>query len=240
MNAQTLTVQVPPSFGRLMIAPALPRWLATHPGLQVTMIEVDASSGHLVREADAAVCIGPVVDRRRVMQQLGVVHPLTCASSECIERTGAPQMPADLAPADCIALLEPRARRPQPWTFRRGRTSLTVSPSAPLVCASPEAAIAAAIHGAGYVRIRSFEADQQIAAGLLRHVLEDWNDLPLPVTLVRPRGRIAGSAAVSFGEFVAGLLPVYNRSRVSSADISTGLVRCASNPAATERCLSSC
>jgi LysR family transcriptional regulator, regulator for bpeEF and oprC len=244
MNTQTLTVQVPASFGRLVIAPALPRLFVTHPELRLTMIEVqvssEPSSEHCVRDADVVVCIGTTVDQRHVVQQLGVVHPVTCTSSECIERTGAPKTPADLAPGDCIALLEPRTRRPEPWDFRRGSASLTITPSAPLACADPETAIAAAIHGGGYVRVRSFEADRQIAAGLLRPVLEDWNELPLPVTLVRPHGCSASAAAAVFGEFVAGLLPAYNRSNVSSAVMSTGLVRCASNPAATERCLSSC
>jgi LysR family transcriptional regulator, regulator for bpeEF and oprC len=220
MNTQTLTVQVPASFGQLLIAPALPRLLVMHPDLRVTMIEVESGPEHWVREADAAVCIGPVVDRRRVVRQLGVVHPLTCASPERIERTGIPIAPADLAPSDCIALLEFRTRRPRAWAFRRGSTSLTISPAGPLAFVQAKTAIAAAVHGGGYIRVRSFEADRQIAAGLLRPVLEEWNDLPLPVTLVRPRGRIVGAPALVFAEFVAGLLPNYNGSTVPGAVIA--------------------
>jgi LysR family transcriptional regulator, regulator for bpeEF and oprC len=233
MNAQTLTIQAPASFGQLVIAPALPRLLAAHPELRVTMIEDGASS-------DATVCIGPVDGDGRVIQDLGVVHRVTCASAECVERTGAPQMPSDLPPGDCIALLQPRTRRPQPWAFRRGNASLTIVPAGPLAFANPQTAVAAAVRGGGYIRVCSFEVDQQIAAGVLRPVLMDWNDLPLPVTLVRPRDRVAHAEVAVFGEFVAGLLPGYERSSASSAAMSTGLVRCASKPAATERCLSSC
>jgi DNA-binding transcriptional LysR family regulator len=233
MNAQTLTIQVPASFCQLVIAPALPRLLVAHPELRVTMIEDGAS-------ADAAVCIGPVDDDGRVIQELGVVRPVTCASAECVERAGTPQMPSDLPPGDCIALLEPRTRRPQPWTFRRGNASLTIAPAGALAFADPQSAVAVAVRGGGYIRVRSFEAEQQIAAGVLRTVLTDWNDLPLRVTLVRPRDRIVRAEVAVFGEFVAGLLPGYDRSNDSSAAISTGFVRCASNPAATERCLSSC
>jgi LysR family transcriptional regulator, regulator for bpeEF and oprC len=240
MNAQTVTIQVPASFGQLVIAPALPRLLVAHPELRVTMIEVDASSQHWVCEADAAVSIGPVKGDERATQELGVVHPVTCASSECVERAGTPKAPSDLAPGDCIALLEPRTRLPQPWAFRRGNDSLTIAPAAALAFANPQAAVAAAVRGGGYIRVHSFEADQQIAAGVLRQVLTDWNDLPLPVTFVRPRDRVARAGVAVFGEFVAGLLPGYDRSSASSAVISTGLVRCASKPAATERCLSSC
>ncbi|MGH8185926.1 MAG: LysR substrate-binding domain-containing protein [Steroidobacteraceae bacterium] len=204
------------------------------------MIDGDAGSEDWVREADAAVCIGPVVDHRRVVRQIGVVRPVTCATAECVERSGMPNAPSDLVPGDCVALLEPRTRRPQDWAFRRGHDSLTISPAAPLAFVNPETALAAAMHGGGYVRVQSFEADRQIAAGLLQPVLEDWNDLPVSVTLVRPRGRVASPEAVVFGEFVAGLLPSYKRSNATSVAISTGLVRCASKPAATERCLSSC
>lgn len=239
MDAYALTVQVPASFGQLLIAPALPRLLAAHPELRVTMIEV-TSFHDWVRDADAAVCIGPVVGHRRVVRRIGVVRPVTCASAEYIGRAGTPHAPADLAPSDCVALLEPRTRQPQDWAFRRGRDSLRISPAAPLAFVNPETALAAAMRGGGYVRVWSFEADQRIAAGLLQPVLEDWNDLPVPVTLVRPRGRTARPEAVIFAEFVAGLLPTYNRSSATSVAMSTGLVRCASKPAAPERCLSSC
>jgi DNA-binding transcriptional LysR family regulator len=233
MNTQTLTIQVPASFGQLVIAPALPRLLVAHPELRVTMIEDGASS-------DAAVCIGPADDDGRVLQELGVVYPVTCASAECVERAGTPQKPSDLPPGECITLLERRTRRPQPWVFRRGDASLTITPAGSLAFANPQAAVAVAVRGGGYIRVRSFEAEQQIAAGVLRTVLTDWNDLPLRVTLVQPRDRVVRAKVAVFGEFVAGLLPGYERSSASSAVISTGLVRCASKPAATERCLSSC
>jgi DNA-binding transcriptional LysR family regulator len=215
MDACALTVQVPVSFGQRLIAPALPRLLAAHPEMRVTVIEA-ASAQHWVREPDVAVCIGPVVDQRRVVRQIGVVHPVTCASAEYIGRTGTPQAPSDLMPSDCVALLEPRTRQPQDWAFRRGQDVLRISPAAPLAFVNPETALAAATRGGGYVRVRCFEAEQQIAAGLLQAVLEDWNDLPWPVTLVRPRGRTVRPEAVVFGEFVAGLLPSYDRSSATS------------------------
>jgi LysR family transcriptional regulator, regulator for bpeEF and oprC len=239
MNARTLTIQVPVAFGQLVIAPALPRLLVAHPELRVTMIEVDAGAKDRVPEADAAICIGSVNGAGRVMHELGVVHPVTCASGECSERAVL-GTPSDLAPEHCIALLEPGTRLPAPWAFRRGNASLKIVPAGPLTFANSQAAVAAAVRGGGYIRVCSFEADQQIAAGVLRPVLTDWNELPMPVTLVRPGARVVPDELAVFGEFVAGLLPGYNRSSASSAVISTGLVRCASKPAATERCLSSC
>lgn len=227
MNTQTLRVQVPAPFGQLLIAPALPRFLFAHPGLQVTMS--DARSEHWVREADAEVCIGPVADSRRIVRQIGVVHPITCASPECVERTGTPHEPGHLAPGDCIALLEPSTGQPQTWIFRRGDAEHRVSPGAPLAFACPESAITAAVHGGGYVRVLGIEAAQQVAAGLLRSVLDDWNDPALPVTLVRPPDRIARAEVATFADFVAGLLPSTTVTSCSSA--GGQLARAAASPA---------
>jgi LysR family transcriptional regulator, regulator for bpeEF and oprC len=211
MNLRTLRVEVPASLGRLLIAHSLPRFIYTHAGLRIQMRSVSSIRETPAHDVDVAVCIGPIADSRLIVRQIGVVHSVTCASPEFIERNGAPQAPADLASLSCIGLLEPLTHGVQEWRFRRGQATYALSPAGPIAFSEPECAVAAAARGAGYVRVLKIEADREIAAGLLQPVLEDWNEDCLPVAIVHSQDRVASDGIGAFGDFVAGLFPSTNR-----------------------------
>jgi LysR family transcriptional regulator, regulator for bpeEF and oprC len=213
MNLHTLTVQVPAFLGRLLVAQSLPRFIRMHAGLRIQMCAASSSGPTLARGADAAVCIGPIAASDLIVRHIGVVHAVTCASPELIERHGSPDSPADLAPNACIALLDPHTHRAQEWQFRRGRAAYVISPAAHLAFSDSECAVAAAARGGGFVRVLSIEAEQQIAAGLLRPVLDDWNEECLPVAIVHSQDPAARDGIAAFGAFVAGLLPTESRLR---------------------------
>jgi DNA-binding transcriptional LysR family regulator len=205
MTAYTLNVEAPGAFTRRLIAQSLPRFLQANPGTSVWMHE--ASAGTLLGpDADAAICIGTIADTDLIATEVGAIRRMTCASPEFIECHGAPGAPSDLNPEHCIAVLEPRSHRAQDWMFRKQSETHIIRPAAPLAFCDAASAITSAVHGAGYVQVLSIEVEQQIAAGLLRAVLRDWNDSPLPVAIVHARNR-ASKELRALCSFVAGLLP---------------------------------
>jgi nuclear transport factor 2 (NTF2) superfamily protein len=57
----------------------------------------------------------------------------------------------------------------------------------------------------GYVRVLSIEAEQQIAAGPLQPMLEEWNPGLQPVVMVHARGRVASDEISAFRAFVTSV-----------------------------------
>jgi DNA-binding transcriptional LysR family regulator len=88
-----------------------------------------------------------------------------------------------------------------------------ISPAGELAFSDVESAVLAAVSGAGYVRVLCSEAAREIAAGLLRPVLEDWNDERLPVSLVWSRAREPSIGLDLFATFIAGLFPTSARTQ---------------------------
>ena len=82
-----------------------------------------------------------------------------------------------------------------------------IRPTAPLAFSDGDAAIAAAVRGGGYARVLCIDAEQQIAAGLLLPVLNDWNDDSQPVAMVHARHRCANKDVLAFRAFMASILP---------------------------------
>jgi LysR family transcriptional regulator, regulator for bpeEF and oprC len=203
-----LRVDVPMALGRRLIVPALPRFIAQYPELSVQISMNDRVIDLVGEGIDAALRVGNLSDSSLIARRVGHMRGVTCASPEFIERVGVPLTPADLKPQDCIATFKLGSNETRLWLFRKNGEDHTITPSASLSFSDPEAAVAAAVSGAGFVRSLHFTVEAQIAAGLLQPVLEDWNEGAWwPVSVVYPQHRQATAKIKAFTDFVTGLLP---------------------------------
>jgi DNA-binding transcriptional LysR family regulator len=91
----------------------------------------------------------------------------------------------------------------QEWAFRSGMKTVGVQPRSQLAVNSGDVAIAAAVAGHGVTRALSYQVADEVKAGRLRIVLEDFESEPLPVHLVHPDGRRAAARVRSFLDFAA-------------------------------------
>jgi DNA-binding transcriptional LysR family regulator len=90
--------------------------------------------------------------------------------------------------------------------FEGKGTRHVLVPRAPLAFSDPESAVAAAVRGAGFVRLPSIDVDQPVAAGLLQPVLEEWNVL-VPVSITVSRDRESHDLMHALTALIAGLIP---------------------------------
>jgi LysR family transcriptional regulator for bpeEF and oprC len=203
-----LRVDVPVALGRRLIVPALPRFIQQNPEITVQM-SMNERSIDLVQEGiDAAVRVGNLSDSSLIARRVGSFRGMTCASPEFIARVGEPRTPDNLDPVHCIAMFKLGSNLIRPWLFRKGGVQKSVTPMAPLSFSDPESAVAAAVAGAGFVRSLDFTVEAQIAAGLLKPVLEDWNeDAIWPVSVLYPQHRQPTAKIRAFIEFLSGLFP---------------------------------
>jgi LysR family transcriptional regulator for bpeEF and oprC len=203
-----LRVDVPISLGRRLIVPALPRFIAQYPELTVQMSMNDRVLDLVQEGIDAAIRVGNLSDSSLIARRVGQLRGVTCASPEFIERVGDPKAPSDLRPDQCIAMFKVGNAQTREWLFRKDGVEHTVVPSAALSFSDPESAVAAAVSGAGFVRSLDFTVEAQIATGLLKPVLEDWNEGAWwPVSIVYPQHRQPTAKIRAFVDFVAGLFP---------------------------------
>jgi LysR family transcriptional regulator, regulator for bpeEF and oprC len=203
-----LRVDVPVSLGRRLIVPALPRFIAQYPELNVQMSMNDRVLDLVQEGLDAAMRVGNLSDSSLIARRVGQLRGVTCASPEFIERVGQPIEPSDLNPEHCIAMFKVGNNQIRDWLFRKNGVESAVRPAAALSFSDPESAVAAAVSGAGFVRSLDFTVEAQIASGLLRPVLEDWNEGAWwPVSVVYPQHRQPTAKVRAFIDFVAGLFP---------------------------------
>jgi LysR family transcriptional regulator, regulator for bpeEF and oprC len=206
-----LRVDVPMALGRRLIVPALPRFAAQNPELTIQLSMNDRVVDLVQEGIDAGLRVGTLGDSSLIARRVGQLRGVTCASPEFIERVGVPGTPADLKPQDCISLFKIGSNEIREWLFRKDGVEHVITPAGVLSFSDPEAAVAAAVSGAGFVRVLDITVEAQIASGLLQPVLEDWNEGAWwPVSVVYPQHRQPTAKIKAFVEFVAGLFPQTN------------------------------
>ncbi|MET0657223.1 MAG: LysR family transcriptional regulator [Steroidobacteraceae bacterium] len=203
-----LRLDVPLSLGRLVLVPALPRFLEQYPEISLQLSMTDQTPDIVAAGFDAAIRIGNLSDSTLVARRVANLRGVTCASPEFLADVGVPPTPMDLDPTHCIGLFKVGTGQFREWIFRKQGQQHVITPAHRLSFSDPESASSAAVSGAGFIRVLRFSVEVHIGAGLLRPVLEDWNEGAYwPVSVVYPRDRQPAARLKAFIDFLAGLFP---------------------------------
>ncbi len=160
-------------FGRLYLAPLLPRFLAAYPEVTVDLVLSDTVVDLLEERADIAVRVGPLRDSSLVARRLGASRMVVVASPEYLARRGVPREPADLAQHAGIGWSFRRSVGA--WPFLAGGQVESILPPIAARAGDGETARALAVGGAGIARLGLFHVRDDIEAGRLMPVLEAFN-----------------------------------------------------------------
>ena len=200
-GAGRLRVEMPTTLGRDVIVPALAEFLAKNSSIRLHVLLREQPSDLFRSDVDAAIRIGPLPPSDLVGSRVGEMRRLTCGAPAFIARHGAPATPADLIPAQCLALIDSQSGRPEHWTFVRHGTMSTIVPDSHLALGDGDTVISAAVCGLGYVHVPSLSVQRYIDDGLLQPVLSDWDAL-LPIYVVYPKHRQQSVKIRAFAEFL--------------------------------------
>lgn len=188
-RAVSLTLQVPIAFGRLVLAPALAPFLAENPGVDLRVLSRDRFPDMIAEGVDMLVYVGPIPDSGFVARRLGRFPILTAAAPDYLARRGSPASVDDLAAHDLVNVQSATSGRPLAWRFETAEGLRLVDQSARLSFESSEAAVAAAIGGAGVVQNIAYVLERPLAEGRLVRLLADQTDPGPDLSLVMRRWR---------------------------------------------------
>ena len=196
-----LAVTAPVIFGRMRLAPVLLDFLQQHPKVRARAMFVDRIVNLMDEGFDVAVRIAALPDSSLTAIRVGAVRRVTVASPGYLEQHGTPRTPADVEQHRAIGTWR-GAGEELPWTYAND-TAKERHPQMMLSVTGNDVAIAAARAGHGLARAISYQVEEDLRAGRLRLVLEDYEPPPLPVQLVYPEGRQAAAKVRAFVNFAA-------------------------------------
>lgn len=197
-----LHVAAPTLIGRLKLAPLLPDFLARHPGLAIDLTLTDRPVDLVEDGVDLVLRIGRQPDSSLIVRRLGGIRMRVCAAPAYLARRGEPASPEDLAGHDCVVFA--MAPGPVSWPFQTAVGRVTVPVAARLRANDLDAAVAAALAGAGLVRAPSWQVADLVAAGRLTAVLTGYERPSAPVQALFLPSRLLSPKIRLFADFLAG------------------------------------
>jgi DNA-binding transcriptional LysR family regulator len=191
-----LTLTAPVAAGADILRPVLQDFLSSHLEVRARLLLLDRPANLVEEGFDAALRIAHLPDSSLVAIRLGAVGRIACAAPAYLADHPPPSSPADLVSHTVIGLAE--TRQEHAWTFAGGQT-VRLEPR--IALNSIAAARAAAIDGVGVVRLLTYQAYEDIRAGRLEVLLQEFEPPPLPVHLIAPKDRLSLSKTRAFVDF---------------------------------------
>jgi LysR family transcriptional regulator for bpeEF and oprC len=206
-----LRVDVPVVFGRALLIPALARFTARYPQLQLEVQLNDRVVDLIAEEIDLVVRVGAVREPQLIARRIVNTRLLTCASPDYLRDHGVPAAPEELRRHKLVGHLGADSRRPHKWQFQRGTMRRQLTFPCNVAFNSVEAQIMAAMRGAGIVQTMDLVVAEALASGKLELVLRQWSAPGAPISVVC-RSALRDSPKIRvFADFAAELLLQYRR-----------------------------
>lgn len=178
-----LKVNLPDSFGRMVVLPLVPSFLDKYPDIELDLT-FDDRIGDLVKEgADVGIGVMLNPDSRLIARDFYKLQPVLVASRNYIEQHGEPQTPEDLSEHNCIALRSPTTGRKRSWNFRINGELVQIEPQGNLIVNNLSAAIKAVEMDIGISAVGIGHAKSCIELGCFRRVLRNYEVDPIQIMI---------------------------------------------------------
>lgn len=198
----TITVTAPCGFGRLHVAPFMPRFVERHPDIQVRLHLSDRLTDVIQEGTDVAVRIADLRAYSFIMKKLAGNSRAIVAAPSYLERHGTPQHPNDLLEHNCLLLRFPGSQQFQ-WTLEGPSGPVTLSVSGNLDSDNGEAILEWCRAGAGLALKSMWEVGADIREGRLERVLPDWTPPGHAIYAIYPHSRLMPTRVRAFIDFLA-------------------------------------
>ena len=165
----TLRISASVTHGELFLAPLLRRFRAAHPDLTIDLRLSDRYVDLAAEGIDLAIRIGRLDDSALMARKLGQIGLMLVASPAYLDRAGRPGTLADLLRHDCIR--DTNMRGDGAWPLLEDGTLQRIPVTGHFLVNSARAARDLAIEGEGIAFCPDYVVQQQLAEGLLEHVL---------------------------------------------------------------------
>lgn len=201
----TLRLDTPTAFGRLYVAPLVPRYLARFPEMRIDMTLNDRYIDPLEDAVDLVIRIGELSDSSLIARRLARNRRVVCGAPGYFARHGLPQRPADLARHNCLVYTYRAARNDWPFVCREREAEApeVVRVQGNLETNNAETLHAAALAELGIGLFPLWLAGPDLVAGRLVRALPAFHVPDSAVYAIYPPGRHLSPKVRSFVDFLA-------------------------------------
>jgi DNA-binding transcriptional LysR family regulator len=183
-----LRITAPAGFGRRYVAPLVPRFLALHPEVSLSLNLSDRVVDIVNESYDCSVRVGDLPDSSLVSVRLADNRRLCVATPAYLKRAGTPKHPGELSRHECLTLSSD-ASQTRGWAFTVDGELVHLRPRGRLDCSDGQVLHAWCSAGLGLAWRSTWEVEQELNRGELLSVLDDFAAPPNGIYAVFPHAK---------------------------------------------------
>jgi DNA-binding transcriptional LysR family regulator len=197
-----LRVSMPRTFGDGELSRGVMEFMTLYPDIRMELTLEDRFVDLVNEGFDAAIRVAALADSSLIARKLADFRVVVCATPDLLASHGRPEHPSELVGLPCVVDTNVRFRAT--WQFQDGAKRLTVPVSGRLEANSPYAVAAAARAGLGFSRVPLMVVHDDIQAGRLVTVLEDYELTEIGIYIVYPHRERMPMKLRAFIDHLAG------------------------------------
>ena len=183
-----LRITAPAGFGRRHVAPLVPKFLAQHPEVSLSLNLSDRVVDIAGEGFDCAVRVGDLPDSSLVSTRLADNRRRCVAAPAYLRRAGTPQHPSELMRHACLTLSSD-ASQTRGWAFLIDGVPTHLRPSGRLDCSDGQVLHDWCLAGLGLAWRSTWEVEADISAGRLAPVLDAFAAPPNGIYALFPHAK---------------------------------------------------
>jgi DNA-binding transcriptional LysR family regulator len=210
-----ITIAAPPDLGAQLVETLVPRFVAAHPEISVSLRLDYGFTDLFDPDLDLAFRVGEARDDRLVARAVGELRHVLVASP-AFARRHRPRVPAELAALPALVFFEDadQAR----WRLTDGRRIVDVGARAVLTARNFPTLMRAAVAGMGVAALPDFVAREPLRQRRLVRLLPRWASPPRTILVVHRYGHHRVRRVAAFIEMVLADPTLVTGSRGASKD----------------------
>lgn len=198
----TVRIHAPPALAEAHLAGALADFMRAHPAVSVDLRLSDRHPDLTVEQIDVAIVIaGRLTDSGLTTRKLAAVRVAVCAAPRYLRRRGIPFRPQDLVLHDCVSHSIRQGN--DDFSFHTDEGAVSMASFSKLIVDDVRFLREAANRGLGIVMLPELLVADDLAAGRLVRVLDDFQTIELAVHALHPHGRLPPASVRALLDHVA-------------------------------------
>lgn len=195
-----LKISTPSLFGRKVVMPVIGELTLQYPDLRIEAVMTDRLVDIVDEGFDALLRTGDIQDQRLIARALPPLRWVTVAAPAYLARFGTPQTVDELKDHNCLTVRNLRTSRLVDWQFMLDGRVQDVSVEGRLIFDIGDALVDGALGGFGIAQVMDFAVREDLAAGRLVPLLEDFAGRSRAISLVYPPSRQYSPKLMAFAE----------------------------------------
>jgi DNA-binding transcriptional LysR family regulator len=192
------------SFGRLQIAPRLPEFLKRYPQVQIDLQLSDQNQDLVSEGLDVTFRIGELNDSGLIARHIGTTHRVTVAAPDYLALHGQPQTPDELRKHNCLQFNLLNSQNL--WVYERDARRHEVRIRGNAQSNNSEAIREMVLGGLGISLSPVWLFSEDLIAGRVQAILQDYTAQSLPIHAVSPANRRQSARVKAFVDYMSQAL----------------------------------